>query len=218
VRWELSIVAGALLAVAGVSRRLTGTSFTPAMAFVLIGLLVGPLVIDQVTAAPTSSTVRTLAEATLAVVLFADASRIKLRVLEREYAVPLRLLAIGLPLTIAAGAVLAAVIFGQLKLAEALVLAVVLAPTDAALGQAVVTEPRLPSRIRQGLNVESGLNDGICVPLLLIALAAADVEDKAATGQHAARIVTEEIGYGLLGGVAAGLGLLRSSRSAIAAT
>ena len=57
-------------------------------------------------------------------------------------------------------------------------LAVLLAPTDAALGQAVVTEPRLPSRIRQGLNVESGLNDGICVPLLLIALAAADVEDK----------------------------------------
>ena len=205
VKWELSIVAVALLAVAGVSRRLTGTSFTPAMAFVLIGIFVGPLVIDQVTAAPTSATVRTLAEATLAVVLFADASRIKLRVLEREYAVPLRLLAVGLPLTIAAGAVLAGLIFDQLKPAEALVLAVVLAPTDAALGQAVVTEPRLPSRIRQGLNVESGLNDGICVPLLLIALAAADVEDKAFTGQHAVRIVAEEIGYGILGGVAAGL-------------
>jgi sodium/hydrogen antiporter len=68
-----------------------------------------------------------------------------------------------------------------------------------------VTEPRLPSRIRQGLNVESGLNDGICVPLLLIALAAADVEDKMATGHHAIAIVLEEIGYGILGGVAAGL-------------
>ena len=68
-----------------------------------------------------------------------------------------------------------------------------------------MTEPRLPARIRQGLNVESGLNDGICVPLLLIALAAADVEDKAATGHHAIRIVIEQIGYGLLGGVAAGL-------------
>ena len=84
-------------------------------------------------------------------------------------------------------------------------LAVLLAPTDAALGQAVVTEPRLPSRIRQGLNVESGLNDGICVPLLLIALAAADVEAKMTTNHHAVSVVAEEIGYGILGGVAAGL-------------
>jgi sodium/hydrogen antiporter len=204
VKWELALISAALLLVAGVSRRLTDTPFTPAMAFVLIGLLVGPLIIDEVTLAPTSAAVRTLAEATLAVVLFADASRIKLHVLRREYAVPLRLLAIGLPLTIAVGAVLAAGILGHLNGAEAVVLAVLLAPTDAALGQAVVTEPRLPSRIRQGLNVESGLNDGICVPLLLIALAAADVEDKAATSHHAINIVLEEIGYGILGGVAAG--------------
>jgi sodium/hydrogen antiporter len=103
------------------------------------------------------------------------------------------------------GALLAAVIFDQLNLTDAIVLAILLAPTDAALGEAVVTEPRLPSRIRQGLNVESGLNDGICVPLLLIALAAADVEDNSATSQHAIRIVAEQIGYGILGGVAAGL-------------
>jgi sodium/hydrogen antiporter len=205
VKWELAIVAVTLLVVAGVSRRLTDTSFTPAMAFVLIGLLVGPLVIDQVTPAPTSATVRGLAEATLAVVLFADASRIKLPVLRREYAVPLRLLAVGLPLTILMGALLAAGIFGHLNAGEAVVLAVLLAPTDAALGQAVVTEPRLPSRIRQGLNVESGLNDGICVPLLLIALAIADVEDKTTSTQHAISIVAEEIGYGLLAGAVAGL-------------
>jgi sodium/hydrogen antiporter len=101
--------------------------------------------------------------------------------------------------------VLAAVIFDQLNVTEAIVLAILLAPTDAALGEAVVTEPRLPSRIQQGLNVESGLNDGICVLLLLIALAAADVEDKAASGSHAIRIVAEQIGYGILGGAAAGL-------------
>jgi sodium/hydrogen antiporter len=205
VTWQLPIIAGALLVVAGVSRRLTDTPVTPAMAFVAIGLLVGPLVADQVTSAPAGSTVRSLAEATLAVVLFADASRIKLRPLAREYSVPLRLLGIGLPLTIVAGAVLARALFGSLDMWEAIVLAVLLAPTDAALGQAVVTEPRLPSRIRQGLNIESGLNDGICVPLLLIALAAADVEEKTATGAHAVSIVAEEIGYGLLGGVAAGL-------------
>ena len=88
MKWDLPIVAGALLAVAGVSRRLIDTPFTPAMAFVLIGLLVGPFVLDEVTVSSTSATVRTLAEATLAVVLFADASRIKLRVLRQEYAVP----------------------------------------------------------------------------------------------------------------------------------
>jgi NhaP-type Na+/H+ or K+/H+ antiporter len=205
MKWDLAIVAATVLAVAAVSRRLSGTPVTPAMVFVLVGVLVGPLAIDEVTAAPTGEGVRTLAEATLAVVLFADASRIKPRVLRREYAVPLRLLGIGLPLTIALGAVLAAVIFDQLNATEAIVLAILLAPTDAALGEAVVTEPRLPSRIRQGLNVESGLNDGICVPLLLIALAAADVEDNAASSQHATRIVAEQIGYGILGGAAAGL-------------
>ena len=107
-----------LLVVAGVSRRLTDTSVMPAMAFLLIGLLVRPLIIDEVTLAPTSVTLRPLAEASLAVVLFAEASRIKLHVLRREYAVPLRLLAIGRPLTIA-----------QLNAAEAVVLAVLLAPT-----------------------------------------------------------------------------------------
>ncbi|HUO69421.1 MAG TPA: cation:proton antiporter [Solirubrobacteraceae bacterium] len=205
VTWELAITAAAVLAVATISRRLVGTPFTAAMAFVAIGVIVGPLVIDQVSPAASGDTVRTLAEATLTVVLFADASRIKMRALRREFAVPLRLLAIGLPLTIVLGAALAAGVFSSLNLAEAIVLAVLLAPTDAALGQAVVTEPRLPSRIRQGLNVESGLNDGICVPLLLIALAAADVEDKTASGSHAITIVAEEIGYGILGGVAAGL-------------
>jgi sodium/hydrogen antiporter len=205
MKWELAIIAGTVLAVAAVSRRLTRTSVTTAMVFAAVGVLVGPLVIGQVTAAPTGAGVRTLAEATLAVVLFADASRIKPRLLRREYAVPLRLLAVGLPLTIALGAVLAAAIFDQLNATEAIVLAILLAPTDAALGEAVVTERRLPSRIRQGLNVEGGLNDGICVPLLLIALAAADVEDKAASSHHAISIVAEQVGYGVLGGVAAGL-------------
>ena len=95
---------------------------------------------------------------------------------------PARLLGIGLPLTIALGAGIGAALFGALSVPEAVVLAVLLAPTDAALGQAVVTEPRLPSRIRQGLNVESGLNDGICVPLLFIVLAIAEADAGQAGG------------------------------------
>ncbi len=205
MKWDLAIIAATVLGVAGVSRRLTGTPVTTAMAFVLVGVILGPLVVDELTLAPTDAIVRTLAETTLAIVLFADASRIKLRVLRREYLLPLRLLGLGLPLTIIGGALLAAVLFGHLNAAEAVVLAVVLAPTDAALGEAVVTDPTLPSRVRQGLNVESGLNDGICVPLLLIALAAADVEQKSVTAHHAISIVAEEIGYGLLAGAVAGL-------------
>jgi NhaP-type Na+/H+ or K+/H+ antiporter len=96
-------------------------------------------------------------------------------------------------------------VLGELALIEAVLLAIVLAPTDAALGQAVVTDPRVPSRVRQGLNVESGLNDGICVPLLLIAIAIAQAEEGAIGNGAAVELVLEEIGYGCVGGVVAGL-------------
>ena len=205
MEWALAIVALALLAVATVSRRLSGTAVTPTMLFVAFGLLVGPHALGGIDFESSSSTVRTLAEATLALVLFSDASRIDLRQLRPDVGVPLRLLGIGLPLTIGLGALAAAVIFDQLTLGEALILGVILAPTDAALGQAVVTEPRVPARIRQGLNVESGLNDGICVPLLFAAVAAADVESEISEGRSAGELLLEEIGYGLVGGVAGGL-------------
>lgn len=205
MEWSLALIALALLGVAAVSGRLSGTPITPAMVFVASGLLVGPEVLDGVDLSSTASTVRTLAEATLALVLFADASRIDLGALRRTVDVPVRLLAIGLPLTIALGAVAAAGIFGELSVEEAVILAVVLAPTDAALGQAVVTEPRVPQRIRQGLNVESGLNDGICVPLLFAAVAVADVGSEISGGRSAATLLLEEIGYGVLGGALAGL-------------
>jgi sodium/hydrogen antiporter len=205
MEWSLAIVALAVLAVASVSGRIAGTPVTPAILFVAIGLLVGPRVLDELDLATTSSTVRALAEATLALVLFSDASRINLTQLGREANIPGRLLGIGLPLTILLGALAAAAIFGQLSLEEALIIGVVLAPTDAALGQAVVTDPRVPAPIRQGLNVESGLNDGICVPLLFIAVAAADVHSGLTGGRSASTLLLEEIGYGIVGGIAAGL-------------
>ena len=205
MEWSLAIVALALLGVAAVSRRLLDSPITPAMVFVAVGLLVGPKVLDGIDLESTSATVRTLAEATLALVLFCDASRVDLRHLRREVGLPLRLLGIGLPLTIALGAVAAAATFGALTVGEAVILAVVLAPTDAALGQAVVTAPRVPARIRQGLNVESGLNDGICVPLLFAAVAFADVESDISKGRGAATLLLEEIGYGVAGGVIGGL-------------
>lgn len=203
--WGLATIALAVLAVAAISRRLSGTPVTPQMVFLAVGVLVGPKVLGDLGGASDGGPVRSLAEATLALVLFADASRIDLRSLRREHAIPVRLLGVGLPLTIALGALAAAVLFGSLTLAEACVLGVLLAPTDAALGQAVVVDRRLPMRVRQGLNVESGLNDGICVPLLFVAIAAADVASAITSGENAVTVASKEIGYGLLAGVAAGL-------------
>ncbi len=205
MEWSLAIVALTLLGVVAISRRLSGTPVTPAMVVVAVGLLVGPEVLDGIDLASSGAVVRTLAEATLALVLFCDASRIDLGELRREAGLPVRLLGIGLPLTIALGAVAAALIFDQLTVGEAVILGVILAPTDAALGQAVVTDPRVPGRIRQGLNIESGLNDGICVPLLFAAVAAADVESEISEGRSAGRLLLEEIGYGVVGGVVGGL-------------
>jgi NhaP-type Na+/H+ or K+/H+ antiporter len=200
VEWALAATAAALLLVAALSRSLTGTPVTAAMVVVALGLLLGPKALDVIDPPSGGSAVRTLAEAALSLVLFCDASRIDLRALRRDLGVPARLLGIGLPLTIGLGALVAIVVFNQLTLGEALILGIVLAPTDAALGQAVVEEPIVPARIREALNVESGLNDGICVPLLFAAVAAADVESDIAHGQHALTLLAEEIGYGVLGG------------------
>ena len=204
VEWTLATIALAVLGVAAVSGRLSGGPVTATMLFVGVGILAGPRLLDTVDVPSYGAVVRTLAEGTLTLVLFADASRIDIPALRRGYGLPVRLLGIGLPLTIAAGALAAVVVLPDLSLSEALVLAVLLAPTDAALGQAVVTEPRLPIRVRQGLNVESGLNDGICVPLLLIVLAHADVQAHAESSQRAVTVVLEAVGYGLLGGLVAG--------------
>jgi NhaP-type Na+/H+ or K+/H+ antiporter len=202
--WELATIAFVLLAFSAVSRRLERSVVTAAMFFTSAGLLVGP-VLGLIDLHIEGEPVKLLAEATLTLVLFADASRISLHALRREFAVPARLLGIGLPLTIVAGTAAGVGVLPGVSLVEALVLSIMLACTDAALGQTVVTDARIPSRIRQGLNVESGLNDGICVPLFFIALAVAEAEEGALTASSAAHLVLEEIGYGLVAGVAAAM-------------
>jgi NhaP-type Na+/H+ or K+/H+ antiporter len=173
--WALATVAFLLLAFAAVSGRLERSLVTVAIFFTSAGLVAGP-VLGLLDPELGSEPVKLLAEATLTLVLFADASRVSLPALRREVGVPVRLLGLGLPLTIVAGTLTGVAVLPGLSLAEALVLAVMLACTDAALGQAVVTDRRIPSRIRQGLNVESGLNDGLCVPLFFIAIAIAEAD------------------------------------------
>ena len=213
---SLVVIAAVFLVYAVLSRRLDGTPVTAPMVFVGAGLAFGSEGTGWLHLSLSQESVRSLAEATLVVVLFTDASRIDLRALRREYSVPVRLLGIGLPLTIVAGALAAGLVLRDVSWVEAAVLAIVLAPTDAALGQAVVTDENLPSRIRQGLNVESGLNDGLCVPLLTIALAVAGADAGDFTAAHAARLVVEAIGWGIVGGVVAGAAAawaLRAARS-----
>ena len=202
--WALPSLALLLMAYAAVSSRVQTTPITQAMVFVTLGLLVGNRVLHVVDLEVANHLVLLLAEATLALVLFTDAVRVDVGRLRQEAAVPLRLLGIGLPLTILIGTVVGALLFPDLNLWLAAALATILAPTDAALGQPVVSNTRLPSRIRQGLNVESGLNDGVCVPLLIIFLTLAEA-DEGADHLEPLRVIFEEIGYGAVGGVVAGV-------------
>jgi NhaP-type Na+/H+ or K+/H+ antiporter len=201
--WALPTIALLLLGYGAVSARLQTTPVTQAMVFVALGLLVGNRVLDLVDVDTANQFVRHLAEATLTLVLFTDAVRVNLGRLRRESVVPARLLGIGLPLTIVVGTAAGLALFPQLNLWTAAALATILAPTDAALGLPVVSNRRLPSRIRQGLNVESGLNDGVCVPLLIIFLTMAQAEEGVGHVEPL-RVVLEEIGFGVVGGVVAG--------------
>jgi sodium/hydrogen antiporter len=201
--WALATVAFLLLVFAALSHRLKRSYVTLAIFFTSTGLLAGPA-LGLLDLELGSEPIKLLAEATLTLVLFSDASRISIPALRREFSVPARLLGLGLPLTIAAGTVAGVTVLPGVTLVEALVLAVMLACTDAALGQAVVTDRRIPSRIRQGLNVESGLNDGLCVPLFFIAIAIAEADEGALSAGGALELVAEEIGWGVVGGVAAG--------------
>jgi sodium/hydrogen antiporter len=211
--WSLAAIAGIVLAYIAL-QTWRPRVLAPAIAFTAAGLLVGTEGLGWVDVSPNAGSLRLLAEATLALVLFSDASRIDLRALRDGYAVPARLLGIGLPLTIVAGTLAAIVVLPDLALAEAVVLAIVLAATDAALGQAVVTDERLPSSIRQGLNVESGLNDGLCVPALVIALALVETGADVLTGSEAGRVIAESIGHGILMGAVAGLAAAMVQRRA----
>lgn len=200
--WDLFVVGATVVVFALLSRRVDRSIITPAIIFVAAGMLLGDEGFGLFGSSETQADVRLLAEVTLALVLFADASTLDTKTLRREADVPLRLLGIGLPLTILIGTVVAIPLFPSLGLFEAAALAVLLAPTDAALGQAVVSDSRLPSRLRQGLSVESGLNDGVCVPLLFAAIASAELAGAASFDGEVVVDLLKEVGIALLVGVA----------------
>ena len=172
--YGLFAIATLFVVFALVSKRLSTTAVTGPMLFVAVGVLVGSAGFDLMGAESSDRSISLLLEATLAIVLFSDAAVINSSNWREEASIPIRLLATGLPMTIALGFAVAALMFGDIGLWQAGLIAAILAPTDAALGQAVVSNPRVPQPIRQGLATESGLNDGISLTFVLIFLAGAE--------------------------------------------
>jgi sodium/hydrogen antiporter len=197
-----------------VSRKISSTVITAPMIFVAAGMLLSPEGLDLVKISSSSSLVLLVAELALVLTLFSDASKIDLRALLREDKLPGRLLFIGLPLTIAFGAIVSAFLLKDVTLAEAGLIGAMLSPTDAGLGQAIVNNTKLPARIREGLNVESGLNDGGSIPVFLFFLMLASGEAFERPIGILISLALEQIGLGILVGAAIGLaGGWFSSRS-----
>ena len=187
-----------------ISRRLERSIVTPPMAYVIFGLLISSSALGLIQEVKvTNELIRVLAEITLAVLLFTDASRIQLKQLRQEYNLPLRLLGIGLPLAIVLGTILAVLLFPNLNLWEAAVLSTILAPTDAALGQAIVNSSQIPASIRQAINIESGLNDGICLPILLLFISLAEETEKSGAA-YWFKFASQQVIFGAIIGIAVG--------------
>src|SRR5215204_189535 len=202
---DLMVLAAVVFAFGLVSRRLEGTVLTAPIVFVVAGAILGPAGLALVEFNLDDHTVLLVGEIALAIVLFTDAARTDLSALRQNEALPLRLLGIGMPLTIALGTLVAALMLTDLTFWEAAIVGTVLAPTDAALGQAVVSNPRVPVRVRQALNIEAGLNDGLSVPFLALFLTLAVAEEELQPASYWIGFALEQVGLGILVGVGVGL-------------
>ena len=167
----MSILAIAAMVIAAVSlfrERLRSLPLTTPMLFVFAGMILAPEALGVFDGHVDDELIAFTAELTLALLLFSDAARIDTTTQSSSLTLPARLLGIGLPLSVAMGTVVTALLLTDLSWAEAALVAAILAPTDAALGEAVVANPAVPTKIRQALNVESGLNDGLVVPVIAV--------------------------------------------------
>ncbi|MCJ7712753.1 MAG: cation:proton antiporter, partial [Chloroflexi bacterium] len=202
---DLALLALLVAGYALVAGRLERFSIGPSVVFLLIGILLSDDVLGGISLEPNAESVKLLAEVTLTLLLFADASSVRAGALRRDVGSVARLLVVGLLLTIALGTVGALLLFPGISLGMAMLIAAALAPTDAALGQPVVTNPSVPARIRRVLNVESGLNDGIATPFVFFALALATTEAAGGGGGRLAQAVADTA-IGIAAGVVIGLG------------
>jgi NhaP-type Na+/H+ or K+/H+ antiporter len=196
----LAILAALIFLYSLLSHRLESTIITGPMIFTTAGILLFFAMPDQFGAVFDIKPVLLLMEIALAVVLFTDGTRIKISELIGSATLPGRLLVIGMPLIILAGTIAAALMFTELSIWEAAILGAILAPTDASLGHAVMSSKRVPVRIRQALNVEAGLNDGLALPFLMLFIALTRV-DLPLSDRSWIVYFLQEVGFGILLGL-----------------
>lgn len=179
----LTLLAGLIVLYAALALRLGRWSISMPMVFVATGFILGAGVTKLLPIFPETEGLERLTEITLALILFGDASTLNLRQVREDARLPLRLLTVGLLLTIAAGTLVGLVLLPAEGMAFAALLGAILAPTDAALGLPLFNNPHIPVRIRRALNVESGLNDGVVTPFVTLFLAFAVATEEHTSGQ-----------------------------------
>ena len=189
-------LAGAFLVFGMLSKRLESSILTGPLAFTLIGLSLTEL--GWLKLHHQHEVVHVLAEVALVLVLFMDAARINLRKLRGATTLPARMLVLGIPLMVISGTLIGVLLFPSLSFWEVALIAAILAPTDAALGHAVVSTPAVPLKIRQALNVESGLNDGIALPVVLLFAALASMEQGAQGSSYWLAFTSKQLIFGPL--------------------
>jgi NhaP-type Na+/H+ or K+/H+ antiporter len=201
----LLIIGIVLIGYAALSGPLDRRGVTSAMAFVVAGLVVGESGFGWLDVSVESTVAERVTELALVFLLFSDSARMDLRGLRHSLGWPSRLLLIGLPSTIATGLGAGLLVFPGMAVTSAFLLSTMLCSTDAALGQRVVGDPAVPARVRQALDVESGLNDGVAVPFFLVAV---DVSTAALVGGVTSAVIgniASQIGWGVVAGVGAGV-------------
>ena len=200
----LLILAAGLLAFGLISQRIERLALTAPMLFLLLGVASGPLLFDWSAPAIESSALKIIAELTLALILFTDASQVQRSHLVKFENLPIRLLGIGLPLTMLAGAAIAFILYpGHWQVA--VMIGIILAPTDAALAQSVFSASAIKEKLRHSITVESGLNDGLALPFLLLIIAIASAGDLSTVDPwYWGNFLFKQIALGALVGIAVG--------------
>jgi NhaP-type Na+/H+ or K+/H+ antiporter len=198
---ELGILALFIFCYSLIAGRVERAAASGPIVFVVSGFIMGPMLFGWFDGSVSRDGIKLLADLTLALILFIDAANADFSVLKKQFRIPTRMLLVGLPGVIILGTLTAAVLFQRLSIFEAAILGTMLAATDAALGKAVVTNKAVPQQIREGLNFESGLNDGLCVPILFVFIALELGSVKGSGTMHALQLVVQELGIGLVVGV-----------------
>jgi len=186
------------------SKKLESFNISGPMIFLLFGVLLSPLGLNLLDIPLSSDAVESIAEIALIIVLFTDSSQLKLKEFKKEWRISARLLYIGLPLTIVFSTYIATLFFPEEPFLYLLLMALILAPTDAALGKAVVTDTLVPQKIRSSINVESGLNDGIVFPLLITVILYSSCHEDLQAGYGWVLYVFEQISLGFIVGAVMG--------------